>query len=58
MNQLAQVPGVACGILEILKKKFNFENKLNFEFSLCYPKGTHGFPKNLLANSVQPYGQL
>ena len=43
MNQLAEVPGVACGIQEKLNNNLNLKKKLNFEFSLCYPKGTYGF---------------
>ena len=38
-------------IFEIRKKNSNF-------FSLCYPRGTQGFPQQMSANSVQPFGQL
>ena len=48
----------------VWKKKFekkiaNFWEKKYFDlFSLCYPRGTQGFPQNISAHSVQPFGQL
>ena len=44
-QRLAEVPGVARGILKTLFKKILF--KKNF-FSLCYPQGSHGFSQKVL----------
>ena len=52
---LAEVPVVALRIFlnRILKKKSIFEKKEIPFFSLCYPRGTKGFPQKRSAHSVQ-----